>query len=104
MRDLVRLGFSAMLYGVIALGANPALAGELSKDQIATLKEMRNGDMKKLVVHKEARPRVEDRVHDVEPRRQAGLQVASGLVQHVHSSGSRKLGVVGLDHDDIVEW
>ena len=64
MRDLVRLGFSAMLYGVIALGANPALAGELSKDQIATLKEMRNGDMKKLVVHKEARPRIKEAFRD----------------------------------------
>ncbi len=64
MRDLVRLGIGAMLYGVIALGANPALAADLSKDQIATLKEMRNGDMKKLVVHKEARPRIDETFRD----------------------------------------
>lgn len=64
MRDLLRLGVSAMLYGVIALGANPATAGELGKDQIATLKEMRSGDMKKLVVHKEARPRIEETFRD----------------------------------------
>ena len=64
MRDLVRLGIGAMLYGVMALGANPALAADLSKDQIATLKEMRNGDMKKLVVHKEARPRIDETFRD----------------------------------------
>lgn len=64
MRDFVRLGLGAMLYGVIAFGANPALTADLSKDQIATLKELRNGDMKKLVVHKEARPRIEEVFRD----------------------------------------
>ena len=64
MRDLVRLGFSALLYGVIALGANPAFAGDLTTEQVATLKEMRSGDMKKLVVHKEARPRIDETFRD----------------------------------------
>ena len=64
MRDLMRLGLGAMLYGVIALGANAAIAADLTKEQIATLKEMRSGDMKKLVVHKEARPRIDETFRD----------------------------------------
>ena len=64
MRDLVRLGVSAMLYGVIALGANAAVAADLSQDQVAELKEMRAGDMRKLVVHKEARPRIDETFRD----------------------------------------
>ena len=49
------LGLGALLYGVIALGAN-ALAGELSEANRAELKAMRTGDMTKLVIHEEARP------------------------------------------------
>lgn len=64
MRDLMRLGLSALLYGVITLGANPTAANDLTKDQIAQLKEMRSGDMRKLVVHKEARPRIEETFRD----------------------------------------
>ena len=47
------------LYGAAALVASPALAADLSADQIAALKEARQGDMKKLVIHKEPRPRLE---------------------------------------------
>lgn len=64
MRDLMRLGLGALLYGVIALGANPSAAEDLSKDQIAQLKEMRSGDMRKLVFHKEARPRIDGTFRD----------------------------------------
>ena len=64
MRDLMRLGLGALLYGVIALGANPSAAEDLSKDQIAQLKEMRSGDMRKLVFHKEARPRIGETFRD----------------------------------------
>ena len=64
MRDLIRLGVSALLYGLIVLGANPAMAADLTKDQIAQIKEMRSGDMLKLVVHKEARPRIDGTFRD----------------------------------------
>lgn len=64
MRDLMRLGVSALLYGLIVFGANPSVAADLTKDQIAQLKEMRSGDMRKLVVHKEARPRIEGTFRD----------------------------------------
>ena len=47
------------LYGAAALVATPALAADLSPAQIAALKEARTGDMKKLVFHKEPRPRLE---------------------------------------------
>jgi len=47
------------LYGAAALVATPVLAADLSADQIAALKEARVGDMKKLIFHKEPRPRLE---------------------------------------------
>ena len=64
MRSIARLGFGALLYGVIALGANAALAGDLSADDRAALKDLRAGDMAKLVVHKEARPRIDETFRD----------------------------------------
>lgn len=47
-----KTAIAAMLYGAAALGASPA-AADLRADQIAALKEMRTGDMKKLVIHDE---------------------------------------------------
>ena len=39
MRDTLRLGLNALLYGVIALGANSVAAESLSGDQRAALME-----------------------------------------------------------------
>ncbi|MEM7687247.1 MAG: TlpA disulfide reductase family protein, partial [Pseudomonadota bacterium] len=64
MRDTLRLGLSALLYGVIALGANSVAAEGLSSDQRAALMEMREGDMQKLVFHKEARPAISEVFRD----------------------------------------
>ncbi|MEL7471359.1 MAG: TlpA disulfide reductase family protein [Pseudomonadota bacterium] len=64
MRDTLRLGLSALLYGVIALGANSVAAEGLSSDQRAALMEMRKGDMQKLVFHKEARPAISEVFRD----------------------------------------
>ncbi|MEM9060388.1 MAG: TlpA disulfide reductase family protein [Pseudomonadota bacterium] len=64
MRDLLRLGLGALLYGVIALGANPSAADGLSAEQRAALMEMRAGDMRKLVIHKEARPAIDEVFRD----------------------------------------
>lgn len=47
------------LYGAAALVATPLLAADLSADQVSALKEARTGDMKKLIFHKEPRPRLE---------------------------------------------
>ncbi len=64
MRSLATLGFCALLYGVITLGANPVSAVELSADDVAALKEMRTGTMTKLVIHREARPRIKATFRD----------------------------------------
>ncbi|MEM7524609.1 MAG: TlpA disulfide reductase family protein [Pseudomonadota bacterium] len=55
---MVKAALAAMLYGALALGATPA-AAELSAAEIAALKEARAGDMKKLVIHKAPRDRLE---------------------------------------------
>ncbi len=49
---------AAMLYGALTLGATPA-AADLSAAEVAALKESRSGDMKKLIIHAEPRPRLE---------------------------------------------
>jgi len=49
---------AAMLYGALALSATPA-AAEMSTAEIAALKAARTGDMKKLIIHDEPRPRLE---------------------------------------------
>lgn len=55
--------FSALLYGALALGASPA-AADLSAAQVDALMAARAGDMKKLVIHKEPRPRLEKAFED----------------------------------------
>ncbi|MEM8755608.1 MAG: TlpA disulfide reductase family protein [Pseudomonadota bacterium] len=53
-------GLAAMLYGALVLGATPA-AAELTADEVAALKEARQGDMKKLVIHDEPWAKIERR-------------------------------------------
>jgi thiol-disulfide isomerase/thioredoxin len=48
----------ALLYGLAAFGANAAADG-LSAEHRAALEALRQGEMKKLVVHEEARPAIE---------------------------------------------
>jgi thiol-disulfide isomerase/thioredoxin len=60
----IHLGLGALLYGVAALGANPANAADLTVDDRAALKEMRAGDMQKLVFHREARPAIDEVFRD----------------------------------------
>ena len=53
-----RAALGAMLYGAAALSATPA-AAEITLAEREALMEARTGDMKKLVIHKEARPKLE---------------------------------------------
>lgn len=64
MRRLAALGLTALLLGVFAVGVNPADATELSVEDQRVLKDLRQGDMGKLVVHRHARPRVEESWRD----------------------------------------
>ncbi len=65
-RGTLGLGLGALLYGAIALGANTVLAADLSDDDRATLKEMRTGDMRKLVFHKEPRDPITAGYRDID--------------------------------------
>ena len=49
-----------LLLGAIALGVNPGTAGDLTIEDQRVLKDLRKGDMGKLVVHREPRPRIEE--------------------------------------------
>lgn len=60
MPERTAFSFAALLYGAFMLGANPAAAEGLSPEDRATLTDMREGDMGKLVVHAEPRPRIEE--------------------------------------------
>lgn len=60
MRTLAAIGLTALLYGAISLGANAVHAADLSAGDQQVLKDLREGDMGKLVVHPEARPRIEE--------------------------------------------
>ena len=64
MRMLARIGLSALLYGALMLGANPILAEGLSAEDRKALLALRDGDMSKLVVHKEARPAIAEEWRD----------------------------------------
>lgn len=63
--------FAAFLYGAFALLPTPA-AADLSAAQVTALKEARVGDMTKMVIHNEARPRLE---REFETRTGAAKQV-----------------------------
>ncbi|MEO1494056.1 MAG: TlpA disulfide reductase family protein [Pseudomonadota bacterium] len=61
---LSHIGLGVLLYAVLALGAIPASAGDLTADDRAALKEMRAGHMAKLVFHREARPAITESFRD----------------------------------------
>ncbi len=47
---------TALLYASLALTANPVLGQSASPETLAEIAELREGDMRKLIVHAEARP------------------------------------------------
>ena len=69
-RSPLGLAFAAILYGAISLTANLVAvteprAAELSAAERTTLKELRSGDMAKLVVHAAPRDRIEETFRDL---------------------------------------
>ncbi len=64
-RSPFSVAFAALLYGAICLTANPAAATELTAADRATLKELRGGDMAKLVVHNAPRARIDETFRDL---------------------------------------
>ena len=64
-RSPFSVAFAALLYGAISLTANAAIALELSAADRATLKELRAGDMAKLVVHEKPRDRINETFRDL---------------------------------------
>ena len=59
------LAFAAILYGAISLTANVVDATELSAADITSLKELRHGDMAKLIVHAAPRDRIAETFRDL---------------------------------------
>ena len=66
MRKWAALGLAALLYGVTAWTANPAIAADLTEEDVAALKAARTGDMTKLVIHAAPRDRVERAFKDMD--------------------------------------
>ena len=57
--------FAALLYGAICLTANAAPADELSSADRSSLKQLRSGDMLKLVLHDKPRARIAETFRDL---------------------------------------
>jgi len=73
-RSPFSLALAAFLYGAICLTANAAAATELGAVDLtaadrATLKELRSGDMAKLVVHSAPRDRITATFRDIDGKR-----------------------------------
>ena len=64
-RSPFSLALAALLYGAICLTANAAAAVELTAADRATPKQLRGGDMAKLVVHKAPRDRIDETFRDL---------------------------------------
>ncbi|HET7410636.1 MAG TPA: TlpA disulfide reductase family protein [Paracoccaceae bacterium] len=60
----VPLAFAALLYGLMAVSANAAEA--LSADDRTALDALRQGEMEKVVLHDEPRPRIDEAFRDAE--------------------------------------
>jgi len=57
--------FAALLYGAICLTANTVSAAELSAADRTSLKDLRSGDMVKLIVHEAPRERIVETFRDL---------------------------------------
>ncbi len=64
-RSPFSVALAALLYGAICLTANAGAAVELTAADRATLKQLRSGDMAKLVVHDAPRARIEETFRDL---------------------------------------
>ena len=64
-RSPVSLALAALLYGAICLTANAGAATELSAADRAELKQLRGGDMAKLVIHNAPRARIGETFRDL---------------------------------------
>ncbi len=64
-RSPFSLALAALLYGAICLTANAAATAELSAADQATLKQLRGGDMVKLIVHAAPRERITENFRDL---------------------------------------
>jgi thiol-disulfide isomerase/thioredoxin len=64
-RNRLSLALAAFLYGAIPFSANTVAAQELSAADVSALKEMRSGDMAKLIVHDAPLPRLEGTFQDL---------------------------------------
>ena len=59
MRNWAARGLVGLLLGAMAVAVNPALGADLTAADKTTLKDLRAGDMRKLVVHDEARAQMD---------------------------------------------
>lgn len=59
MRMIAAISAAALLYGAGAITANPAFAASLSEASVAALKDMRSGEMGKLVFHSAPRDAID---------------------------------------------
>lgn len=73
--------FGAILYGAAAFGASP-VAAELAQGDVAALKAARSGDMEKLIIHDEARPRLETQ-----------FETGSGAARHIEDFAGKVMVV-----------
>ncbi len=64
-RSPFSLALAALLYGAICLTANAAATAELTAADRATLKQLRGGDMVKLIVHTAPRDRITETFRDL---------------------------------------
>lgn len=64
-RSPFSLALAALLYGAISLTANAVAASELRAADVAALKQMRQGDMAKLVIHDAPRARIGETFRDL---------------------------------------
>jgi len=64
MRSIIAPCLSILLYGVLLAGANPVAARDLTAGDLNALDGLRAGDMAKVVIHDEARPRIADDFRD----------------------------------------
>ena len=64
MSRMATICLTALIYCAFAISATEAHATDLTTEQRTTLKEMRNGDMRKLVFHDAPRDRVDETFRD----------------------------------------
>jgi thiol-disulfide isomerase/thioredoxin len=77
---LKALGLAAMLYGALALTANPTLAAGLDAEGRSAVMAMRQGDMGKLVIHEAPKPRLSEGFENENGKRMTLADFAGKMV------------------------